>query len=217
MTVISIHHSVSTSIGYHSSSTKDEHSKKRANAWDKSLLFFAEIATKYEFVWFIEDDVYIHSLLSFLIVHEDAMRAKADLASKSFISKHSKKYQRQYLKEPVFVSLVPAVGVSRQILLEIRRFVAQYHQLEYIEIMFPTLAMQHNLSVYRPSQLRTIKFRCNYSCEDLFNMRDQWLHPIKDQMHFVQDCEDSVYDVAHVGNYSLYKNTDGYHHLGLCA
>jgi hypothetical protein len=123
------------------------------------------------------------------------MREKADLAAKDLISKHSKKYKRLYLKEPVFVSLVPAVGVSRKILLEIRRFVAQYHQL-----MFPTLAMQHSLKIYQPSQFRTIQFRCNYSCEDMFNMRDQWLHPIKNQMHFVQDCEDSAYDEAHVGN-----------------
>jgi hypothetical protein len=27
----------------------------------------------------------------------------------------------------------------------------------------------------------------------MINMRDQWLHPIKNQMHFDQDCEDSVY------------------------
>jgi len=121
------------------------------------------------------------------------MREKADLAVKDLIPKHSNKYKRLYLKEPVFVSLVPAVGVSRRLLLEVRRFVAQYHQLEYIEIMFPTLAMQHSLRIYQPSQFRAIEFRCNYSCEDMINMRDQWLHPIKNQMHFDQDCEDSVY------------------------
>jgi len=216
VSVISIDHAVSTSIGYHSSWTKDEKSKERANAWDKSLLYFAEIAIGYEFVWFLEDDVYIHSLASFLIVHKDAMRAKADLAVKDLVSKHSKKFKRLYLKEPVFDALVPAVGVSRQILIEIRRFVAQYHQLEYIEMLFPTVAVQHNLSIYRPSQFRTIKFRCNYSCEDMFNMRDQWLHPIKDQMLFVRDCEDSVSDEARMGNYSLYNNIDGYDHLGRC-
>jgi hypothetical protein len=193
VTVISIHHAVSTSIGYHSSTTKNQNSKERAYAWDKSLLYFTEIATKYEFVWFLEDDVHIRSLSSFLRVHEDTMREKADLAVEDLIPKHSNKYKRLYLKEPVFVSLVPAVGVSRRLLLEVRRFVAQYHQLEYIEIMFPTLAMQHSLKIYQPSQFRAIEFRCNYSCEDMINMWDQWLHPIKNQMHFVQDCEDSVY------------------------
>jgi len=86
VTVISIHHAVSTSIGYHNSATKNQNSKERANAWDKSLLYFTEIATKYEFVWFLEDDVHIHSLSSFLRVHEDTMRDKADLAAKDLSS-----------------------------------------------------------------------------------------------------------------------------------
>ena len=89
--IISISHVISKSLGYHGAWKKNETSTVRANAWDKALLYFTEIMTSYDFVWFLEDDVYIHSLSSFLRVHEDAMREKADFTTK-FITK--KKFQK---------------------------------------------------------------------------------------------------------------------------
>ena len=87
--VVSISHNISKSLGYHGAWNKNETSTRRANGWDKALLYFTEIVTFYDFVWFIEDDVYIHSVSSFLRVHEDTMRAKADFTAKFITMKDS--------------------------------------------------------------------------------------------------------------------------------
>ena len=110
--IISISHVISKSLGYHRAWNKNETSTERANAWDKALLYFTEIITSYDFVWFIEDDVHIHSLSSFLRVHEDAMREKADFTTK-FITK--KKFQKLYLKSPLYNSLVCACGLCDEL------------------------------------------------------------------------------------------------------
>jgi len=67
--ITNIHSRVSESLGYLRTRTMENSTEQHVHLWDKSLLYFSEIATKYEFVWFIEDDVYIHSLSSFLRVH----------------------------------------------------------------------------------------------------------------------------------------------------
>ena len=87
--IVSISDDISKSLGYHGAWNKNETSTRRANAWDKALLYFTEIVTFYDFVWFIEDDVYIHSVSSFLRVHEDTMRAKADFTAKFITMKDS--------------------------------------------------------------------------------------------------------------------------------
>jgi len=42
-------------------------------AWDKALFYFTKVSLSYEFVWFIEYDVYVPSLKAFLDVHKTAM------------------------------------------------------------------------------------------------------------------------------------------------
>jgi len=129
------------------------------------------------------------------------MRAKADTA-KSITEKNAKKkFQKLYLKSPLYNSLVCACGLSRRLLTEVKRFVDQYHQLEHVEVLFGTLAKQHSMNVFLPTQLQTLEYRCDYTCNDLKEPNDHWYHPIKDQIHFMEHCV------------NWYENHPNYKHL----
>jgi hypothetical protein len=53
--------------------------------WDKALFYFTKVSLSYEFVWFIEYDVYVPSLKAFLDVHKTAMHDRSDLVVKDNI------------------------------------------------------------------------------------------------------------------------------------
>jgi hypothetical protein len=81
------------------------------------------------------------------------MREKADFTTK-FITK--KKFQKLYLKSPLYNSLVCACGLSRRLLTQVKQFMDQYHQLEHVVVFFGTLAKQHSMNVFLPTQLQTL-------------------------------------------------------------
>jgi len=171
---------------------------KHINAWDKSLLYFTEIAMHHSFVWFIEYDVYIPSISSFLKVHNDSVSQKADLVIRestelSYARAHKFNH---FLKAPLYNSLACVVGASRKLLDIIKQYVAQHQQLEYVEILFTTLSQQHKLKVYHPVQFQAIQFRCNFTCSDVHRYPDQWFHPIKDQWQFIDDCRNRVSNLS---------------------
>ena len=204
-TVISINSMDSKAAGYfwggskhiydRSNKNQGDFYRKFINAWDKSLLYFIEIATQHSFVWFIEYDVYIPSMPAFLRVHKDSVVShKADLVIRESIELSNARVHKfnDFLKAPFYSSLACTVGASRKLLNIIKQYVAQYHQLEYIEILFTTLSRQHHLKIYHPLQFQAIQFRCNFTCGDIYRYPDQWFHPIKDQLHFVNDCSNRI-------------------------
>jgi hypothetical protein len=200
-TVISINSMDSKDVGYfwggskhiygRNSKNQAAYYRKYINAWDKSLLYFTEIATQHSFVWFIEYDVHIPSIRAFLRVHKESIVSqKADLVIRESTEiSHARVHK---LKAPFYSSLACTVGASRKLLNIIKQYVAQYHQLEYIEILFTTLSRQHHLKIYHPLQFQAIQFRCNFTCSDIYRYPDQWYHPIKDQLHFVNDCSTRI-------------------------
>ena len=223
-TVISINSMDSKGVGYFWAGNKHIYGRnnknpadfyrKYINAWDKSLLYFTEIATQHSFVWFIEYDVYIPSMSAFLSVYNDSVVShKADLVIRELSNSRVYKFNH-FLKAPFYSSLACVVGVSRKLFGIIKQYVIQYQQLEYIEILFTTLSKQHNLTIYHPLQFQAIQFRCNFTCSDIHRYPDQWFHPIKDQLHFVNDCSTRVQNRSYesidrnISNYSSYRDDD---------
>lgn len=52
------------------------------NAWDKALFYFTMIDQYYDFIWFLEDDVYISSIYAFLYIHNNSIKKKSDVTIK---------------------------------------------------------------------------------------------------------------------------------------
>jgi len=165
-------------------------------AWDKALFYFTKVSHSYEFVWFIEYDVYIPSLKSFLDVHTKAMHDRSDLVVKDNIEVDSSwgrvnlRVARFHLGRPWYHSLVCAAGLSKRLLSGILEYTNTNHQLEFIEVLFNTISHHKQYSLYRPRQFQTIQFhdKGHINCKDVTTHSDMWYHPIKTQTKFLSDC-----------------------------
>jgi len=225
ITIISIAHQLSLHAGYNRGGRRYYEDKAIENgevvrgkntipnSWDKALFYFAAIDQHYEFVWFIEDDVYISSLSAFMIVHEQSLNRSTDLTVKEAHEKNKDKhkvYIMAHIAQPWYWSLVVAIGVSKQLLSIIRTFVEKYNVLEYVEFMFTTLAMQNNLTIFHPHQFQSfMNPGFKHPCYDLITDNESWYHPMKsfDCYHAHRDeenvCHNYNSDASNHGSFNL--------------
>ena len=194
ITSISISHQLTMYAGYNRGGNRYYHDRiiengelilgknTIPNSWDKAIFYFAAIDQHYEFVWFIEDDVYILSLSTFMAVHEQSLNCSTDLAVREAI-KHPIDLRKRYMANtvhPWYRSLVVAAGVSTRLLSLIRTFVEKYNALEYVEFMFTTMAKQNKLTIFHPHQFQSLLSPgSKHPCYDFITDNDSWYHPIK--------------------------------------
>ena len=167
-------------------------------AWDKALFFFTKVSRSYEFVWFMEYDVYIPSLKAFVDVHNMAMHQRSD-----FVVREKELVDNKWIPwrvgddfhmdRPWYHSLVCASGLSRRLLGDVLEYTRTYHQLEMIEVLFHTITHHKKYNIYLPRQFETINFNpqgyVNWNCNDVLTTHsDMWYHPIKNQTKFLSDC-----------------------------
>jgi hypothetical protein len=165
-------------------------------AWDKALFYFTKVSLSYEFVWFIEYDVYVPSLKAFLDVHKTAMHDRSDLVVKDNIEVDSSwghsnlRVARLHIDRPWYHSLVCAAGLSRRLLSDVLEYTSTNHQLDFIEVLFNTIRHHKKYNLYRPHQFQTIQFhdKGHINCKDATTHSDMWYHPIKTQTKFLSDC-----------------------------
>ena len=159
------------------------------SAWDKALYFFARVSVHHHFVWFIEEDVFIPSIQSFLSLHE-LYRTSADLVARgieyNFDGRMGSWYHWPLAQEtfslPWTNSMVCAVGCSRRLLSAVDEYARWRGELAFIELLFPTLAFQsRQMKVVTPMELSAVVFRGSYNWEQIQRKPYDWLHPIKIQ------------------------------------
>lgn len=164
--------------GYHHFNTFIK-SKPLCSAWDKALYFFADIHKKYDFVWLIEEDVFIpdHSTL----INIDSLYSEIDLivsGGQLYTNRqdmeaskwpHWPKIPKLLDRPPYVTAMCCATRMSRAALLAIKDFTRQYHNsfsssidwsnienvrvelgLPFLEIAFPAIVLHKGLSLARP-------------------------------------------------------------------
>jgi hypothetical protein len=194
ITSISISHQLTMHAGYNRGGNRYYHDRiiengelilgnnTIPNSWDKAIFYFSAIDQHYDFVWLIEDDVYISSVSTFMAVHEQSLNCSTDLTVREAI-KHPIDLRKRYMAhtvQPWYRSLVVAVGVSKRLLFLIRTFVEKYDVLEYVEFMFTTIAKQNNLTIFHPIQFQSLLSPgSKHPCYDFITDNDSWYHPIK--------------------------------------
>ena len=180
--------------------------QNKTSAWDKAVFFFAEIAVYFEHVWFIEGDVYIPSAHAFL--YTDSLNTSADLVTKddtilnAFTNETGWWWQHiaQQWKVPLpwYNSLSCAIRCSRRLLSELQKYAHLHGRLDFIEVIFNTLAAHAKFTTFTPATLSTVtvtrqevldkKIPWNFNCSDIENHPLNWFHPIKRQSEFVGEC-----------------------------
>lgn len=152
-------------------------------AWDKVLYFLCRKKLDLDFVWIVEEDVFIPSIKS--ILEMTLKYNEFDLVCRSNgINENGNrrewhwKHVPQHIQPPWACSMVCAVGVSRKMLGIIDEYVKKYKSLTFIEFMFNTLAHQNNLNVMCADELSTIEYNRNWTNEQI-KTATKWLHPVK--------------------------------------
>jgi len=153
---------------------------KRITSWDRALLYFS--STKYDHVWFIEEDVFFNSEKTLTDI--DKKYPTSDLLSSITKDKeHSKEWcnwekVKVNLPEPHFMCMCCAVRMSKVMLSKIKEHVKEHKESLFLEIFFPTLCIGNNLKHDTPKELDDIVYRKEYTLGEI--NKTNLFHPFKD-------------------------------------
>jgi hypothetical protein len=157
---------------------------KTPTAWDKGLYYFCVVNKNYDYVWFIEDDVYIPNkkiLTNIDKKHPDTHLLCTDIAIFNNVNNNSWPHWKEaenYFKPPLANGLQCICRMSKKLLNKINGFANENKTLTFLEILFPTLAHQNNLSSSAPDEFKNVLWSQNYNkLEDLDSKNI--FHPIK--------------------------------------
>jgi hypothetical protein len=155
----------------------------RACSRDKGLYYFSNIYTDYEFIWFIEEDVFIPTVET--IKNIDDKYSLEDLLCPPYDVIYEKKYDWNWpyvyrqikLELPYSKSAICAIRCSKKLLQNINNYAVLYKSLFLDEVLFTTIALQNNLKINGIEELNTIVFRNDWKLEDIDI--GKLYHPIK--------------------------------------
>lgn len=169
-------------------------------SWDKAVYYFTSLNKSYDYVWFLEDDVFIYGEET--IQNIDNKYSNSDILCRDK-NPESKPDEWQWFwpaihinfERPYFHSPICAVRMSKKLLESIYDYISLNKKLFFIEAMFPTIAHKNNLIYDTPDEFKKIVWRCDWKQSDL-NKCD-FVHPIKNfEMHkkfreviYYQECE----------------------------
>ena len=162
-------------------------SLKNVTAWEKAIFYFCRQAKQYQFVWFVEEDVFIPSTQAFTALHDlyafsnDLVVSRIDLIINGNTRTwyHAPKMRKEF-PLPWLFGMVCAIGVSRHLLTEVNRFVLCRGHLSFIEFFFHMLVFRNgNMSIVTPVELSNIVYRHQYNQEQIEARPNHWWHPLK--------------------------------------
>jgi hypothetical protein len=155
---------------------------KTPTAWDKGLYYFCVVNKNYDYVWFIEDDVYIPNkkiLKSIDKKHPDTHLLCGDIGVyRNYDGWSHWNQAKNYFKQPWANGLQCVCRISKKLLNKINDFANENKTLTFLEVLFPTLAHQNNLSSTAPDEFKNVLWSQNFNkLEDLDSKNI--FHPIK--------------------------------------
>jgi hypothetical protein len=161
----------------------------RACSRDKALYYFCSINNNYDYIWFLEEDVFIPTKNTIQRIDNIYINTNADILSAfndiklSYDDPNCAYWQHWWrnenkIKYPWAHSMISAIRVSKKMLECISNFVKINKYLLFDELLFNTIAIQNNLIIETPSELSNIVFSFNDIIPTTINSNFLY-HPIK--------------------------------------
>ena len=156
---------------------------KKTISWDKALYYFSKKNTSYNFVWFIEEDVYIPNEESIQnIDHKyptiDLLCSDYNMNSDGYLDNWSHWNQAQsYFELPWAKGLQCICRLSKRLLEKIKDFVDTHKKLTFIETLFNTLVIKNNYLHITPHEFNEIG--CCKTHNETEIDTTKFYHPIK--------------------------------------
>jgi hypothetical protein len=155
----------------------------KACSRDKALYYFCTNDIDYDYIWFIEEDVFIPTIDT--IQNIDKKYVDGDLLVSSHTIFNEKKYDWHWkhiytqikIDLPYAIAMICAIRCSKLLVHHIYEYAMKYNNLFMDEAFFNTLALQHNLNVRVIAELETIVWSRKWVKEDI--RETNLYHPIK--------------------------------------
>jgi hypothetical protein len=156
----------------------------RACSRDKSLYYFCMINKSYEYVWFIEDDVYFKDSNNIKRL-DDKYSENIDF----LVREHKIKYSKEPLdwhwphivgkiELPWASSMICIVRLSKKMLDCIREYALKNRQLFLDEALFNTIAEHNKLNIETPPEFEFVTYIKDYVPK--IKRDDYFYHPMKE-------------------------------------
>ena len=173
-------------------------------AWDKALYYFGCINTTYDFVWLMEDDIYIPSVT--LLCNMTSQYSNNDLVIGKIVH-YTDSWSNRWnlwhyiiplMTKPYACGRVCGIGVSKKFFEVATQFILNKKQIPFIEGFVPTIAVNNQLKIAEVPELIMISeclhkpmcnmpFHCNslnyFTIDDFINLSNEnptfVLHGIK--------------------------------------
>lgn len=153
---------------------------------DKALYYFSHKVTNYDYIWLIEEDVFIPNIETiFNIDHKyidnsyDLLVSKHDIYN---IKQHnwlwSYVYNQTNIGVPYACAMICAIRCSKELLMCISKYAKENKSLFLDEALFNTIAEHNKLNVKIITELSSIVWKKNWEKSEI-NI-DNLYHPIKD-------------------------------------
>lgn len=194
---------------YKNSTLGNSHINKKQTALDKALFLFCEYFTSYDYVWLIEDDVFLPSIESLLMLNKKC--GTNDFCVPAHNEKKDEIMDWNWpniigkIDRPWFYSMTCAARFSRKMLECIKIYSEKNKSLFFHEVMFNTIAEKNNLSVCCPDELKTICWMADWTFDDFYNLSGFIFHPVKnfEQHPVIRSLLRHAKEIGYVANKPL--------------
>ena len=184
--IIKINKNESIENGFHSALTSfGSHWTRKAGSRDKALYYFYKNKIDYDYIWFIEEDVFIPTIET--IKNIDIKYPDNDLLvsnNKIIYKKHTdwhwnlvNKQLNNKISLPYVCAMICAIRCSKKLLEYIFSHALKYKTLFMDEVMFNTISLHNNLNVKVIEELKTIVWRKKWTKNEI-NINNLY-HPVK--------------------------------------
>jgi hypothetical protein len=157
-------------------------------SWDKALYYFCEINKIYENVWFCEDDVYIPSEVNIKNLDENykddliccPMEGNTTIKTNNdgIIREYCWSITEKYFEIPWYQGLIAITRIPKKLLEKISEFTKKHKQLDFLEVVIPTLGGENKINIITPIEL--IEVTCCNKLDPNNLDKNKIYHPIKD-------------------------------------
>jgi len=155
------------------------------SAWDKALFHFSVLNKNYPFIWFVEDDVFIPSIQSFVsLLQLYANDSDLVIQQNSINLNGNKTYWWWFeavgkLVPPWSKAMVNVVGLSQRLLQAIAEEIKWRGRAPFHEFLFLTIAIKLNMTIVTPFELNTLTYRKEFAWEHVYRRPNNMWHPMK--------------------------------------
>ena len=161
---------------------------KEVTAWEKAIYYFSTLNTKYDNIWFIEDDVFFYNEKT--ITDIDDKYKDDDLLTSNYSENTLGRKDNWNWKliniefpPPYYSAMCCCTRMSKNMLSKVKEYVNEYKTLFFLEALFPTLCKKHNLKYGTPDELKNIVYIKKYSDNEID--KTNIFHPVKDMIKHV--------------------------------